>query len=116
MGGIYPLANQLQGLAATTDHQSLTTVEDQLCRGPAHREGLTSLGLWCLLSVLLVEVAGGGVLTWSEAVHWLRWLWSFPGGTGQGQPLPVLCWGAPSMSCKVFCRWLFLALGLEVPR
>ena len=39
MGG-FTQADQLQGLAVTSDHQTLTTVEDQLYRGPLHRTGL----------------------------------------------------------------------------
>lgn len=70
------------------------------------------MGLWCLLSLPLECVA----LTWSEGVHCVCWLWGFPGGTGQGQPLPVFCLGPSSMSYKVICSWLLLVLGLDVPR
>ena len=48
MGGIYPG----QSTARTGyDHwpPPLLSVEDRLCRGPLHRAGLTSSGLWCPL-------------------------------------------------------------------
>ena len=57
---------------------------------------------------------GGGVLTWSVAVHWVPWLWGFPGGAGQSQPPPVLYPEPPSMSYKAICRGLLLVLGLVV--
>ena len=53
---------------------------------------------------------------WAEVDHQGHWLWGFPGGTGEGQLLPVFCPGPPSMNYKVICRWLLLVLGLEVPR
>ena len=42
-------ANQLQGLAVTTDHRPLTTVEDRFCRSPTQTAGLNSTDLWCPL-------------------------------------------------------------------
>ena len=111
VGGTYPQANQLWGLA-------VTTVKNQLCKGPPHRAGLNFCGAlvpdesdpWvCCLWTL-----EGGASVWPEAVHWACWLWGFLGGTGQGQLPPESC---PScMSYKVICRWLVLVLGLEVPR
>ena len=56
---------------------------------------------------------GGGAPTWSVAVHWVCRLWGFPGGADQGQPLPVFCPGAASISYKAICRWLLLVLGLD---
>ena len=38
-------ASQLPGLAVTTDHQPLPSMEGQLCWGPLYRAGLTSAGL-----------------------------------------------------------------------
>ena len=55
-------------------------------------------------------------MTWSEAVHWVHWLWGLPGVAGLGQLLLMSCLGPPSRSYKVICRWLILVLGLEVPR
>ena len=71
MGGIYA-GQQMQGLAVTTDHEPLPSVEGQ----------------------------GGGALMWSVAIHWVRWPWGFLGGTGQGQPPPVFCQGPPCLSYK----------------
>ena len=64
-------ASQLQGLAVTTNHQPLPSVEDQLCSG---RVVVLQRGL---------------------AVYLVRWPWGFPGGAGQGQPPPVFCPGPP---------------------
>ena len=65
---------------------------------------------------LLWRWLGGDASMWCEAVHRVCWLWGLPGGTDQGQLLPVFCPGPPSMSYKVVCRWLLLVLGLNVPR
>ena len=59
---------------------------------------------------------GGGASTWSGAVHQMHWLWSLPGGTGQGQLPPMFCSRRPGVSYRAICRWLLLVLGLEVPR
>ena len=40
--------------------QAVTTVEGQLCRGPPHRAGLASAGLWCPPSPPSECVALGG--------------------------------------------------------
>ena len=53
---------------------------------------------------------------WSEAVHWVQWLWGLPGGIGQDQPPPVFYLGPSGMSYKAICRWLLLVLSMEVPR
>ena len=60
---------------------------------------------------------GGGAPTWSVAVHWVCWPWCFPGGTGQGQFSPHLCfaWGTlPELQSNL--SGLLLVLGLESPR
>ena len=51
VGGIDSKADWLQGLIATL-------AEEVLFRVPTHRAGLTSAGLWYLLSPNLVEVVG----------------------------------------------------------
>ena len=33
-----------------------------------------------------MQEQGGCVLSWSIAIYWVRRLWSFPGGGGQGHP------------------------------
>ena len=53
MGVIYPQAIQLQRLA-------VDMTEDQLCQGPPHGAGLTSAGLWYLMSLTLEYVTCGG--------------------------------------------------------
>ena len=55
-------------------------------------------------------------LTWSEAVHWVYWLWSLPGGADKAWALPVFCPGPLGMNYKEICRWLLLVLDLEVPK
>ena len=62
MEGIYPQANQLQGLAMMMDHQLPTTAEDQLCRDLSPLQDLTSAGLWCQLNTPLECAAFGGDL------------------------------------------------------
>ena len=92
-------------------------MEDQLCRGPPHGAGLTSMELWCLLSPPLECVTFEyGALVWSETVHQVHWLWGLPRGESQGQLPPVFCLGPLSMRDQVICRWLQLVVGLEVPR
>ena len=53
---------------------------------------------------------------WSDAVHWVHWLWGLLGDSGQGLPPPIFCSGPLSMSSKEICRWLLVVLGLDVPR
>ena len=73
----------MQGVAATIDHQPLTTMEDQLCRGPPQIPGCTSS--WgsgacrvCPLSVSLLEAVGW----WC-----FNMVWSCPLGTLALEPL-----------------------------
>ena len=40
-----------------------------------------------------MQVQGGGVPTWSVAVHWVHCPCAFLVGGGQGQPRPVFCLG-----------------------
>ena len=50
-----------------------------------------------------MEKQSGGALTWSVAVHWVRWPWGFLGGAGQGHlcfPPPVFCLRPPCLSNK----------------
>ena len=47
-----------------------------------------------------VQGQGGAAPVWSVAVHWVCWPWGFPGGAGQGQPLPVSCLRHPSWAIK----------------
>ena len=51
---------------------------------------------------------------WPEAIHRVCWLWRLPGGTGQGQLLPVPDLVPPGVSYKAVCKWLLIVLGLEV--
>ena len=57
MGGIYPQADLLHGLAATINHHTVLLVQ-----GLLHKAGLNFSGAWCLLSLflecVLVEVVG----------------------------------------------------------
>ena len=50
-------------------------------------QGLTSVGLLHPLSppleYRLWKWLGGGASMWSEAVHWVCWLWCLLGGAGQ---------------------------------
>ena len=48
----------------------MTTVEELLCRGGPHRAGLTSVGLWCPLSLPFEYVAHGG--GWVVLQHALK--------------------------------------------
>ena len=100
-------------------------MEDQLCRGQLHGAGLTSVGLWCLLTLPPADSAPwvchlwgclGGASTWSEIVHQVCGHWGLLGGAGQGLLPPVPCLGPAGLSYKAICRWLLLALGLKVPR
>ena len=40
---------------------------------------------------------GGGAASWSVAVCWVCWPWSFLGGAGQGQLPPVFFPGPPCL-------------------
>ena len=89
--------NQLQCLIVTTGHQPPTTMDDQLCRGPFYRKGLSSAGLWCPLSLPL-ECVTGEVMGWlcSDLVCsclWVHRLWGLLGCVGQGQPTHVFYLG-----------------------
>ena len=59
---------------------------------------------------------GGGVSTWSEAVHLVCWPWGLLRDAGKGQPPPVFFPGPSNISNKATCRWLLLLLDLELPR
>ena len=105
---IYPQADQLQGLAATT-------MEDQLCRGLPHRAGFTSIRLWFPLSATLECVAcGGGWVVLQCGLDLPLGVLALgpPGRYRKGQLLPVFWPGLPGMSYKVICRRLLHALGL----
>ena len=53
---------------------------------------------------------GGGAPTWSVAILWVCWSWSFPGGASQGQSPTVLSRAIlPELSKKVV-----LVLGVEI--
>ena len=43
---------------------------------------------------------GSGTLMWSVAVHCVRRLWGFPGGSGQGILYLCFAWGHPSWAMK----------------
>ena len=53
-------ADQVQGLAVTTDHQPFTTVRISYAGAHCIEQDLTSAGLWCPLSLPLVCVTCGG--------------------------------------------------------
>ena len=62
-----------------------------------------------------MQEQGGGLPTWSAAVHWVRWLWGFQ--VLQAKVSPHLCfaWGTlPGLKSNL--RWLLLVLGLDIPR
>ena len=64
--------------AARTGMRPLTSVEDQLCRATPHVAGVTSLELWCPLSLPIEYVACSGVFN-----------------IVQSSPLSVLALGPP---------------------
>ena len=116
MGGTTQ-ADQLQGMAVTLDHQSLTTMEDQQCRGPLNKAGLTLARLWYLLnSSIECITCGVGWVVLQHAVHWVYRLWGFPEGADQGQQLPVFGLMPLGISYTTICRWLILVLVLKVPK
>lgn len=69
---------------------------------------------WALLPTKSASWVGcswrwlGCALTWSEAVHWVRWLRGILGGAYQAQLPPVPCPGSPVMTTKTICRWCYL--------
>ena len=88
-----PLGKGKYPMGGITDNQSPLFMEDPLCRS----------------RVVVAPV-------WSIVVQWDHRRWGFLNGSGQGQPPPVFCQGAPTINYKAICIWLLLVLCLEVPR